>query len=51
VAAAWAAGALVERLRTLAVSAAHRVDVQRHGAHPYVVRWSLHREPTAGSDS
>jgi coenzyme F420-0:L-glutamate ligase/coenzyme F420-1:gamma-L-glutamate ligase len=51
VAAAWAAGALIERLRTLAVSTAHRVDVQRDDAHPYVVRWSVHRQPTARADS
>ena len=39
--AAWAAGALVERLRTLVISASFRLAVDRAGAHPYVVRWSL----------
>jgi coenzyme F420-0:L-glutamate ligase/coenzyme F420-1:gamma-L-glutamate ligase len=39
--AAWAAGALAERLRTLAVCTTYRVELDRVEAHPYVVRWSL----------
>jgi coenzyme F420-0:L-glutamate ligase/coenzyme F420-1:gamma-L-glutamate ligase len=44
VAAAWAGGALAERLRVLAASTHRRVQVQQ-GPHPYVLRWTLHPEP------
>lgn len=47
--AAWAAGALVERLRTLAVSTSRRVTAQRDGAQPYVVRWTVHDGRAPGS--
>lgn len=49
--AAWAAGALVERLQTLAVATSHWVEIDRDAAHPYVVRWSLHPRPTVGAGS
>jgi coenzyme F420-0:L-glutamate ligase/coenzyme F420-1:gamma-L-glutamate ligase len=51
VAAAWAGGALAERLRALAASTHRRVRVQQ-GPHPYVLRWTLHpdrREPSSGA--
>lgn len=47
--AAWAAGALVERLRTLAVCTSYRLELDRDEAHPYVVRWSLLGQPGADS--
>jgi coenzyme F420-0:L-glutamate ligase/coenzyme F420-1:gamma-L-glutamate ligase len=48
--AAWAAGALVERLRMLLVATSYRLELDTARAHPYVVRWSLlPGRPDAGS--
>ena len=49
VSAAWAAGALVERLRTLVACTSYQLVLDRAGAHPYVVRWSLLGQPAADS--